>query len=54
LTGISGVEFADCYIRRIEVDYDGIRIPLIAIEDLRKNKLAAGRLKERDDVEQLS
>jgi predicted nucleotidyltransferase len=54
LTGISGVEFADCYTRRVEIDYDGIQIPLIAIEDLRKNKLAAGRLKDRDDLEQLS
>jgi hypothetical protein len=54
LTGISGVEFSDCYTRRVEVEYDGISVPIIAIEDLRKNKIAAGRLKDRDDLEQLS
>jgi hypothetical protein len=49
LTSISGVEFADCYGRRVEADFDGARVPLIARDDLKRNKLASGRLKDRLD-----
>ena len=54
LTSISGVDFRDCYTRRIEVDWDGVRVPVIHRDDLLKNKQASGRLKDRLDLEQLS
>ena len=53
LTSISGVQFADCYRRRLEVELDGVTTPLIDLDDLKRNKLAAGRLKDRLDLEQL-
>jgi predicted nucleotidyltransferase len=54
LTSISGVDFQDCYTRRIEVDWDGVQVPIIHRDDLIKNKQASGRLKDRLDLEQLS
>lgn len=54
LTTISGVEFAECYLRRIEAELDGIVVPLIHQEDLIRNKRAAGRFKDQADLEQLS
>ena len=53
LTSISGVEFAECYDRRLEADFGGVAVHLIGLNDLRQNKLASGRLKDRLDLEQL-
>jgi hypothetical protein len=30
LTSIDGVNFADCYPRRLEIDYEGVRVAFIA------------------------
>jgi predicted nucleotidyltransferase len=54
LTSPSGVDFDDCYQRRRMVIWNGIRVPLISLEDLRVNKGASGRLKDLADLEQLS
>ena len=53
LTGLDGVNFRECYARRNTVDWDGISVPLIALEDLRANKLASGRTKDLADLENL-
>ena len=53
LTSISGVEFQDCYSRRIVAQLDGLPIPVIALADLKTNKLASGRTKDRADLENL-
>ncbi len=53
LNEISGVEFEDCLSRRIKVDLDGLLVNFIGMEDLKKNKKAAGRLKDLADVENL-
>ena len=34
-------------------DIDGVRVPLIRLEDLIKNKRASGRLKDLADVQEL-
>ena len=52
-TTISGVDFADCYRRRISATIDGITVPVIHLADLRRNKQAAGRYKDLDDLENL-
>lgn len=52
-TTISGVDFADCYARRIVAEIDGIAVPVIDLGDLRKNKKASGRYKDLDDLENL-
>jgi predicted nucleotidyltransferase len=53
LTGPDGVTFAECYGRRSTVDWDGISVPLIALDDLKANKLASGRAKDLADLENL-
>ena len=53
LTGPSGVEFEDCYARRVSDTLDGVSISIISLEDLRKNKLASGRDKDLLDLKSL-
>ncbi|MCX6851794.1 MAG: nucleotidyltransferase [Verrucomicrobia bacterium] len=50
---IDGVTFADCHVHRVTARVAGIRVPFIDLEHLRKNKLAAGRPKDLDDLRQL-
>lgn len=52
-TSISGVNFDNCYAAREEVEWDGIRIPIINLEDLKQNKRASGRLKDLADLANL-
>lgn len=53
LTGVSGVQFSDCYKRRVAASIDGVQVAVIAKRDLVANKRAAGRHKDLDDVQQL-
>ena len=53
LTTISGVEFEACYQNRIEDDLDGVKIILIGLDDLKRNKLSSGRHKDLNDLENL-
>jgi len=53
LTTISGVDFADCYARRLAAELDGVTVNFIQLDDLKRNKQASGRLKDRMDLEQL-
>lgn len=54
LTQISGVEFRDAWGRRVEVAFgEGLRCPVISLEDLLANKRAADRPQDRADVEAL-
>lgn len=52
-TTISGVEFSDCYPRRIDTSIDGVPVAVIDLASLRRNKKAAGRHKDLDDLENL-
>jgi predicted nucleotidyltransferase len=53
LTSITGVRFENAYARRRSVDFDGIPVSLIGLEDLKENKRACGRHKDMDDLEHL-
>jgi hypothetical protein len=53
LTFVSGVEFDDAYSGRMMVEMGGIGVPVIGRADLRRNKLATGRLRDLADVEDL-
>lgn len=53
LTTISGVEFASCYAARVEAEIDGLMVKIINLNDLRTNKLASGRLKDLNDLENI-
>lgn len=54
ITSASGVDFAECYSRRLIVEMDGIPVSLIELTDLKKNKKAAGRPKDLADLDQLA
>ena len=53
ITGASGVNFSDCYSRRESINVDGILLTFISLDDLKKNKRAAGRYKDLEDLEHL-
>lgn len=53
-TSISGVEFDACYGRRLNATIAGFDVPVIGLEDLRANKAAAGRTKDKLDLENLA
>ena len=53
LTDISGVSFEECYRQRQMIEIDGVPVNVIGFEQLIKNKRAAGRYKDLDDLEHL-
>ncbi|MBI2757483.1 MAG: nucleotidyltransferase [Chloroflexi bacterium] len=54
LMGIPGIKFDDCWNRRIEVDFDGLKVVFISKEDLIASKRAAGRPQDLVDADLLS
>ncbi len=53
LTFATGLEFADAYENRVMIEIDGMQVPFISIDDLRRNKLATGRLRDQADASEL-
>lgn len=53
LTSISGVIFEACYAERIVDIIDGVEVNLISLHHLKQNKLASGRYKDLNDLENL-
>jgi hypothetical protein len=49
-----GIEFAACYKRKIDFEYENIQIKLLSLDDLITNKKAAGRTKDKLDIENIS
>jgi predicted nucleotidyltransferase len=52
-TSIPGVEFRSCYERRELVKIGRMEVPFIGLEDLKINKIASGRPKDLQDIEEL-
>ncbi|MBI5215436.1 MAG: nucleotidyltransferase [Ignavibacteriae bacterium] len=52
-TSISGVNFDDCFQERVVNTIDNIHVNIISLEKLKINKLASGRHKDLDDLENL-
>lgn len=52
-TGISGVEFDECYAERVIDVIDGVSITIISLHHLKINKKASGRHKDMNDFENL-
>ncbi|HEX3988026.1 MAG TPA: hypothetical protein VHZ30_01265 [Verrucomicrobiae bacterium] len=50
LTGVSGLQFDVCFARRRDVIWDGVKVPLVSLDDLRLNKMASGRPKDLADL----
>jgi predicted nucleotidyltransferase len=53
LTSLKAVDFEKSYSARIEVNENGLKIKIIDLDSLKRNKRAAGRLKDLADVESL-
>ncbi len=53
LTSVEGIEFESCYAARVPAVIDGIRVDFIDLENLKKNKRAAGRAQGLADLEKL-
>jgi hypothetical protein len=53
ISEIDGTKFEECYKHRIVDKIDGIKINIIDLESLKRNKKASGRLKDLTDFENL-
>jgi hypothetical protein len=53
LTDPAGIQFDQCYDRRVLGDLEGLNGPFISLADLKENKKAAGRTKDIADIENL-
>ena len=53
LNWASGVDFDECYRERIIDMLDGVEVSVIALNHLKTNKKASGRLKDLADLEEL-
>ena len=53
LTTIDGVDFVNCYQRRLTVIVDGVELGFISLDDFKINKRAVGRHKDLADLEAL-
>lgn len=53
LTTLPGVEFSECYPSHTTVNVEGVSVNFIDLENLRKNKKAAGRHQDLADLENL-
>jgi hypothetical protein len=53
LTFVSGVDFDEAYEHRLVVTMGDVDVPIIGRTELRRNKLATGRLRDLADVEDL-
>lgn len=53
LTAIDGVEFEECWLRRVSSRYADEVVHVLSREDLLRNKRASGRLQDLADVERL-
>jgi hypothetical protein len=53
ITTLPGVEFRECYKKRLQIEIEGVNINFIDLDNLRKNKEATGRLQDLADLEKL-
>lgn len=53
ITSPPGVDFETCYDSRVQTVIDGVAVSFIDLENLKKNKRAAGRLQDLADLENL-
>ena len=53
ITGASGIDFEECYQRRETMEMEGVKINVISLEDLKKNKKSCGRFKDLEDLKNL-
>lgn len=54
LTGLSGVDFKDCYDKKNVITINNLEVNIIDLDSLRRNKKASGRFQDLADLENLS
>ncbi|MEM7536714.1 MAG: hypothetical protein AAF639_31320 [Chloroflexota bacterium] len=54
ITTLPGIDFDECYPQRYSVEVSDVMVNFIDLENLKKNKLASGRLQDLADLEKLS
>jgi len=50
LTGVSGLHFEAAWKNRIEETLEAVRVPVLGLDDLLRNKCATGRNKDLADI----
>ena len=53
MTSVTGLEFEPAWESRIMARFGDVLVPVLGLADIRKAKLAAGRLKDLADLEEL-
>lgn len=53
LMSVSGISFSDAWNNRVAIDFDGLPVWIIALQDLITTKRAAGRPQDLQDVSSL-
>jgi hypothetical protein len=53
ITGATGLRFDEAMAHSVEADLEGLRIRVLSVDDLIRNKRATGRTKDRADAEAL-
>lgn len=53
ITTLPGVEFADCYASRVEIQVENTTVNFIDLENLKRNKRASGRPQDIADLANL-
>jgi len=53
ITNPDGIDFQTCYDSKIEVTLNDVPVKFINLDNLKKNKLASGRLQDLADLENL-
>ena len=54
LTAVDGLTFEQCYPLRMTITIDDVPVPFIDLENLRRNKTAAGRPQDLADLAALN
>ena len=54
LTGLSGVDFKECYDKKNVITINNLEVNIIDLDSLRRNKKASGRFQDLADLENLS
>ena len=53
LTDIDGIKFKEAYKNRVIQNLDGLKVPILHIDDIIKNKAASNRTKDKIDILEL-
>lgn len=53
LTSVTGLGFGECFPRKVEADFSGLKVNFIHLNDLKINKSKTGRSKDFGDLDNL-